>query len=286
MLPIAIEAPARPGQVRLFRLDDIPDVMERRLGWRVAAKLMRRWFNDISYTLPMSAKNGKVDSRTLAPSIIDETAVTMGWALRFARVRSGYQKLLNGWRTPAGLALLRRRLHSLKPVVIPLSQSGWRLGDLSRPGKVLDETCQVNYIAVGSLTDPLDDFYGAIGVGLLKIAVSGLVTPLAGQRRRIVIDEVGIYLRDTYDFNDDSLWLSQPLGYWGFQGVERGFGFRWDVEVKTRYSDPDPALEQRKYEVQNDDFRRWRRRYGRGGDFVIYSDVRRERLPRPLVLEV
>jgi hypothetical protein len=149
----------------------------------------------------------------------------------------------------------------------------------------LDKTCQVNFVEVGGMFDPLDDFYGAIGKGLLKIAVTGMVTALSGSRYRIAIDEVGIYLRDTYDFNDDHMSLiSQPLGYWGFQGVSRKFQLRWDVEIDERYAEVVPP--DRLYAVQNDDFRRYRNVYGRGGDFVIYSDVRRMGLPKPLVLDV
>ncbi|MBI3898437.1 MAG: hypothetical protein HY308_09095 [Gammaproteobacteria bacterium] len=80
--------------------------------------------------------------------------------------------------------------------------------------------------------------------------------------------------------------MSQPLGFWGFQGAQRGVQLRWDVEIDELYADKDEVPADRVYAVQNDDFRRYREKYGRGGDFVIYSDVLRERLPTPLVLEV
>jgi hypothetical protein len=268
--------------VRLFRITDIPDVMQHRLGWRVAAQLLRRWFRSPRYVMPWDIKNGDIDPRTLSLLLIEPRIVTMKWALRFGRVRSAYQKLLEGWRTPAGLALLRTRLDDTRPSFQPAS---WRFGDLSQSGRVLDKTCQVNVAGVGGIFDPLDDFYGAIGKGLLKIAVTGMVTALPGSRYRIAIDEVGIYLRDTYDFNDDHMSLiSQPLGYWGFQGVSRRFQLRWDVEIDARYAEAVPA--DRLYAVQNDDFRRYRNVHGRGGDFVVYSDVQRVRLPRPLILDV
>lgn len=108
----------------------------------------------------------------------------------------------------------------------------WRFGDLAQPAKMLDKTCQVNYLGLGQLSDPLDDFYGAMGEATLKVAVSGLVTPKGPGKAAMAIDELGFYLRDSYDFNDGkNFFLSQPLGFWasevwkGFIG-EVGFPFR------------------------------------------------------------
>ncbi|WP_264080700.1 DUF6402 family protein [Paracidovorax avenae] len=72
----------------------------------------------------------------------------------------------------------------------------------------------MNVLQVGRLSDPVDDFYGAMGEATLKVAVSGWVTPRGHGKVVIAIDELAFYLRDSYDFNDDSL-LSQPLGFWG-----------------------------------------------------------------------
>ncbi|MBI3898187.1 MAG: hypothetical protein HY308_07805 [Gammaproteobacteria bacterium] len=274
---------AKPEKVRVFRITDIPDVMDKRLGWPVAAKVMRRWFANSVYEMPQSVKEGKTDPRTMSAFHIDEQIVTMKWALGFSRVNKAYQQLFNGWKTPAGL----NRLRELIVPVNPTNTSPWRFGDLSQPGKVLDKTCQVNRIEVGSLSDPLDDFYGAMGKAVLKLAVTGIVTPLKPRRNRIAIDAVGVYLRDTYDFNDDATDLiSQPLGYWGFQGVARGVQLRWDIEIEEKYANKEDEPAERLYAVQNDDFRSYQDKYGRGGDFVIYSDVHRERLLQPLVLEV
>lgn len=44
------------------------------------------------------------------------------------------------------------------------------------------------------------------------------MTKGSSKKYRVVIEEVGIYLKDSFDFNDgktnDSLLLSQPLGFW------------------------------------------------------------------------
>lgn len=150
---------------------------------------------------------------------------------------------------------------------------------------MLDKTCQVNLVEVGSLSDPLDDFYGAMGKAGLKLAVSGQVTPRSNGKSQIAIDELAVYLRDTYDFNDD--WFSQPLGYWGFSGVQLGVQLRWDIEIDEKYIEAGAVPAGRLYAVQNDDFQRYRDKYRRGGDFIIFSsDARRIRLASPLVLEI
>lgn len=77
----------------------------------------------------------------------------------------------------------------------------------------IDQTCQVNYKTVGQETDQMDEFHAAIGIATLKLAVSGRVETSKSSRRMIEVDKLGVYLRDSYDFEDD-WWLSQPLGVW------------------------------------------------------------------------
>nr|WP_231502254.1 DUF6402 family protein [Paracidovorax avenae] len=93
------------------------------------------------------------------------------------------------------------------------------------------------------------------------------------------------YLRDSYDFNDDSL-LSQPLGFWGPHGVKRFPRSALDIPLAEQwmYADADEASSQ-SYLVQNRHFRQWRALHGRGGDFMIVSDTHRVRLPFPTQLE-
>ncbi len=143
----------------------------------------------------------------------------------------------------------------------------------------------MNFLNVGWFGDPLDDFYGAMGKATLKIAVSGLVTSRGRGRVSIAIDELAFYLRDSYDFNDDSF-PSQPLGCWGPLGVKRFPQSAMDIPLDEQrmYADTDDASRQ-SYLVQNRHFRQWRALHGRGGDFMIVSDVHRVRLAFPVTLE-
>ncbi len=265
----------------LFQLRDIPSVMRSRLGWPVAAALMERWFNGAAYQMTPEVK-GSVEGQRLSQlpaSQLDETTISMGWALGFARVQAAMDRLRTNWASPAGIAQLRDQVERQNK---GRQQQCWRFGDLNLPAKILDKTCQVNYLVFGRMSDPMDDFYGAMGEAQLKVAVTGIVTPLDSGKAMVEIDELGFYLRDSYDFNDGKSFISQPLGCWGFNGMECGILTHLTVPIEDAVADESPeSVQSHKYLVQNQDFRRWREKNNRGGDFMIVSDVHRIKLPFP-----
>lgn len=272
-----------PPKVRRFRLDEIPGVMRSHLGWPVAAALMERWFRGVGFAISLPVKISKSPNKLhqLPASQLEENVITMGWALGFSRVRAAVSQLQARWNSPAGMVELKKRVEQQTIGKTP----PWRFGDLNQPAKILDNTCQVNFLNVGRFGDPLDDFYGAMGEVTLKIAVSGLVTPRGRGKVSIAIDELAFYLRDSYDFNDDSF-PSQPLGCWGPLGVKRFPRSAMDIPLDEQwmYADADDASRQ-SYLVQNRHFRQWRALHGRGGDFMVVSDVHRVRLAFPITLE-
>ncbi|GKS89424.1 MULTISPECIES: DUF6402 family protein [unclassified Acidovorax] len=275
-----------PPKVRLFQLDDIPGVMRSRMGWPVAAALMERWFRGAGYEMPEYMKQGRAPYKatTLGSMQLEEGVVTMGWALGFARVRAALAKLQVSWATPAGIRQLQKRADDWIGIRSP---QGWRLGNLAQAAKMLDETCQVNFLTFGRMSDPLDDLYGAMGEATLKVAVSGWVTRQGTGRTAVAIDELGFYLRDSYDFSDgDRAFLSQPLGFWGYDGVSRVNPPGGQVLISEQWShESEGKARGHTYLVQNEDFRKWRAKHGRGGDFIVLSDVHRVRLPFPMKLE-
>ena len=125
----------------------------------------------------------------------------------------------------------------------------------------------------------VDDFYAAIGKGTMKLAVSAVAIPLPNNRWRLTIDEIGTYLRDTYDFNGD-----QPLGVWSRSGFTRYDPFAYTIVVDPQLA-PEGS-ENSNFAVSNAAFRGYRRYYHRGGDYVVFSDVRRHHLANPIVLEL
>lgn len=264
----------------VFMLSDIPDVMRSRMHWPVAAALMQRWFDSPANTMSRAVKNGEVAPWSLSPSNVDERLVSMAWAMRFGRVKTAANELLRTWNSPKGLALLRERIARAKP---PGARANWQVGNFSQPTRYLETTCQVNIKLAGSVTDPVDEYYAAIGRGVLKLAVSGTASQ-RGTGYRIEVAEYGLYLRDTYDFNDDPKdWFSQFLGNWGWEGLDTSPLPRFDIGLSAQYDD---VPMDRYYQVQNNDFAAYRRQYGKGGDFVIFSDLMRFRPSQPLILDV
>lgn len=90
---------------------------------------------------------------------------------------------------------------------------------------------------------------------------------------RVKISRVGVYVRDSYDFNDeDSFGMSQPLGLWEIGESSLGevpeigiLGMRVPrTKVTVNYRVP----------VFNSTFRDWRAQHGRGADFLVFSDVK------------
>ncbi|WP_458214526.1 DUF6402 family protein [Paracidovorax citrulli] len=117
--------------------------------------------------------------------------------------------------------------------------------------------------------------------------MSGIVTSTENKKASTEVDELGFYLRDSYDFQDGNNFISQPLGCWGFNGVECNTSLRGGINIEDEIADisPDTAAE-RKYLVQNSDFQKWRTKNQHGGDFMVLSDVHRVRLPFPQKFEI
>jgi len=68
----------------------------------------------------------------------------------------------------------------------------------------------------------------------------------------VYINEVGLYVRDSFDFNDDpGAYFSQPLGFWNAQTGYAGRKPLGDYVTST--------------------FQDYRNRTGKGGGFLVFS---------------
>ncbi|WP_416186951.1 DUF6402 family protein [Enterobacter roggenkampii] len=76
----------------------------------------------------------------------------------------------------------------------------------------LDNTSQVNLISIGSKLDTINDWYGAMGNSNLKVCVRGMTQIREGEVF-FIVDKLGFYLKDTYDFLDEGN-SSEPLEVW------------------------------------------------------------------------
>lgn len=234
-----LKAKVRPS------LQRIPSVMNRK-GWRVGAALMQRWFASGANANPLQG-------------VPDTMSVKMdSWVLTFPRAMAAYRLLMEGrvWsNAPAKVAigaLLRQR--GL------LGSTIRTFGDFSLPVPQLDQD-YIQFRPVGyPILDPVDDLFAALGKFTFRIVVKGDVSPQWPARHQVTIRQVGIYGRDSYDFNGD-----QSLGYWDLDNA---------AVAKFPFTD-------RFVEITNADFRNWRQSTQKGGDFLVFSDLKIEKLASP-----
>lgn len=131
---------------------------------------------------------------------------------------------------------------------------------------------------------------------------------------KISVTHIYVYARDSYSFYDKGK-ASQYLGHWNKTGLiilpdaalaswgmkkimddeERKPGAFLDlpIELENRTMPPFPVDVIGKlldkdvyYPIRNRDYREWREKKGRGGDFLIYSDLQLLRLNRPIELDM
>jgi hypothetical protein len=200
--------------------------------------------------------------------------VKINWTLQFPQVQAALIELRKQWASRRGVDLL----------IDQLGNAGWQpgrtcnLGDKRMKAKQLDTVCQVNFQPLGSAWDTLNDYYGAIFMASLKVAVVGKAYRSARTGRDMFqVESLGFYLRDTYDFNAG--WIEDAfmgLGVWSKQRV-LSKAEMMDFKALSHASPASLLMRHIKYpkfvQLRNADFRRWQQTCKGGGDFFVFSDV-------------
>jgi hypothetical protein len=213
-------------------LTEIPYEM-RWHHWNEGAELLETWFE----RPPAIAPGYSAPVTTL---------IKIDWVLKFQRAKDVFDTMVQDriWTNDAAKQRLAEVFKTRPP-------AGFTFGDLSRPVTEID-AAWVNSRPVSS-GSTLDGLTAALGGFHLQIAIAGKASPDAAGAVTLTIDEVGIYVKDSFDFNGD-----QNLGIWGYRDEPVG----------------------------NADFRKWRKDHNQGGDFRVFSDVKRIRRNPPDVLMV
>jgi hypothetical protein len=222
------------------RVTKISGVMDAK-GWTHGAALLREWFS-----LPAG----------IAPSFAatDSATVTMDWVLTFERARKVYDAIFadKAYVNEAARAEITKLVKKLG------ADKGGVFG-FAKPVTSLDPDFDINFRPVGGLADPLDDLTASLGKFTFRMVVAGRVEPdTAAGRFRVTITDVGVHVRDSFDFNG-----SQDLGCWNICTNEVGRVFCGGVDIN------------------NTDFDAWRKANGSGGDMKILSDVKPTHLAMP-----
>lgn len=224
-------------------LTNIPRIM-RANRMPIGAKLMDSWFSRPTATAPSYGTT-------------DTTTVTMKWALGFTRAKTVFDDIVNNkvWANNAAQKAIEKKLRA-KGLVGSAAQN---FGDLTKSPSALDAD-QINQRVVGmsGMTQSLDDMDAALGNFVFQVVVAGTISP-KGTIHQVDIKEVGIYIRDSYDFEG-----RQYLG-------------TWNDNPDSVSGNPLASGDT----VWNSDFRAWRTANGMGGDYMIYSDLTKLTLTPP-----
>ncbi len=287
--------------IEQFKLTDIPKAMDK-LGWTESARIMRRWFEGEAYVVDMKIKQGKIPASSLSQEkFYDE--IDFEWLYSSTnRIKPYIEQLvvdltkvvkynhhigfLPTSQSPSpGLRLLLTRLGRLGALDDEHHALIYATYDFSNKTAIeLEELSQFNYWEVGThifeqIFDQLDDIYGTLGGFLIKAAATKIRTFTHQSGYSVIeIDEIGFYVRDTYDFLN-SKDEDQPLGYWSSEGVIKP-GIL-DAVIDNDYIDKN---ETRYFKVTNNNFNQYRETHGKGGDLTVYSSVLR--IPTEITIDL
>ena len=226
----------------LTSITNIPGIM-RANKWFNGAKLMGEWFAGPSATMP-------------AYTTPDTTTIKMdSWVLTFPRAKTVFDSMVRDkvWMSAAAKPVFASRLRALG-----MGPNANKCLDISGKSAVDQHPLHVNLKAVPGVTD-FDDMEAALGN--FSIYVVPLVFDVAPEvgKLRVTLYTVGFHVWDSYDFEGH-----QILGW-------------WDESSNTASAGPMMSGN----EVDNGDFRNWRTANSKGGDFLVYSDVKQLNISPP-----
>ena len=230
---------AAAAKKQSFSITMLPGIMTAK-GWTKGAELMNKWF----------ARSAKIAPDYGSP---DTTTITMQWLLGFKRASDVFDKLVADriWQNEPARKAIAKMLAD-KNMLIPNSCFTNPFGEFSRTVDKLDSD-YINQRVLGMSWD-LDDLNAALANFVFNVVVAGRVSSddKAGKGYIVEIDQVGVYMKDSYDFVG-----SQFLGYWDPSDNS--------VSMLNPFSGN---------AVHNLDFANWRTANGMGGDFRVFSDLK------------
>jgi hypothetical protein len=218
----------------------VADIMHK-LGWTVAEKLQRQWFDGVF--------DGGGEPDPLRWPNPDTTTVKMDWVLKFSRAKDVFDTIRGArlYRSP-------NAYNGIKKVALKYKyrDKNFSFGDLgfTKSFPKLHEE-QINFARVDNPYST-DELLGALGRFNFYVLIQGCASEDGGPMW-VKIDRIGIYVRDPYDFIGE-----QYLGYWREDPPDAASA-PWDFGYKK---------------LTNRDFRDYRRNHGVGRDYQIFSDVK------------
>ncbi|WP_211443214.1 DUF6402 family protein [Collimonas humicola] len=299
-------------RIKPFDIQEIPSAMEK-LGWKISAKLMRKWFaGQLNYPNNDEGDEKQINQlgQPFPPSMIDTSTITMDWILSFPRARRKFEEL-------QGNAVIQSTAarDELKKICLRHLASGCKY-TLNAWEEVDHDIQQLHrqyqfqlhqgsdYAADSAVLLPRtntaeigvpDDLLGALGSFMFYAALGyAQFEWLSPKKVKATVTHIVVYMKDTYSFYDRSTHAgSQYLGHWNRNGARVvPVNLVLSVNRKNNWFDYPIATNlpwkttNVYYPVYNKDFRNWQKKYQQGGDFLLFSDPKTIRLTTPITMEL
>lgn len=281
-------------------------------------KFADRWLNGRSYMAPTSREELK--GVIYPKDMIDADTIKMSWLLGFNAVESRYEELKDNLIfTP------NAKIEITKSLVRFLSKNPRFQGTLHTKSVCNDDIQQLHQLFQfqkntvsdfdtlknGSMTDLTAslgnfNFYSAIANADITTDIYNKYNTPSGTlhctKSRATITHVWIYAKDSYNFKDDAE-VSQYLGHWNKRGIIilpiPATSAILNKFLKTNVAINDASFSSIRavttgdfiekdvyYPIYNKNYNQYREKHKRGGDFIIYSDLKKIQLDRPVFISL
>lgn len=128
-------------------------------------------------------------------------------------------------------------------------------------------------------------------------------------KNKLIVKSVYLYSRDTFDFNNDGGFFGfkdQYLGHWNHTGFEVFYGHQFldrkkivdtNQELNETMAMTHPEVmampstqfkstpEERWFPVRNSTYNEWRNKHGKGGDLMVFSELKEVPCVLPIVVD-
>ena len=229
-------------------------------GWRYLRSMFYHWFGS-----PAEAAKPKEKNPTAAPLWVD-----WDWVMSFWRSRDKYL---------AFTAKISDPYDAFFPDHIMNMAAQASLGNiLCRPVSGEKKYMRVNetvpfdftlshwetwkdvyhtLIRVGVQVNPVDGLMAAMGAFTLRALAGGRTEHVSGNRYKVHVEKIAVFVHDVFNFEDELMEYIFGFAFWSCE----------KLAFSERYVDEYTKL-------NNGDFRDFRRRHNRGGDFLVLSQPR------------
>ena len=249
-------------------LEKLPGIANN-MGWIQLEQLFYRWFSN-------SAGTDYDNGRNINPP--DTTTITMNWILSYPYAEEVYNNMIQGKIYQNAAALDRIREEPQRVGITRFVSGTFGTPLPSVMNSQWHEAHELNYRSVeGNMLDSEDALFAALANFNLYVAITQGEISVVNPRYKaacLKVTEIGIYARDSFDFIDDpGDIISQPLGFWS-TSFNMGVPFPTPDAILLPWNFP-------KLWISNDDFRHYQSMTGKGGDFYIFSNVRKISVQNP-----